>query len=264
MTYMYVVVFIFGLIFGSFVNVLIYRLPEGKSIVAPPSSCTSCGNRLKPLDLIPVLSYLFIGGKCRYCKAHISFIYPFVELLTAAVFVLLFARFGVSVAFFAFAFLAILLIAVFFIDMKHKIIPDELVLAGLVVGAAVFAYNIFRPGNMIYGDSLWYTPLIGLLAGAGFLLLVALIGFVIYKTDEAMGMGDVKLLAPIGLLLGWKLCLTALFLSILAAGIISIMLIILRVKNRRDTIPFGPFIVLGTFVTIMCGWNILNWYINMF
>ncbi len=263
MTAVYVYVFVFGLILGSFVNVLIYRIPEGKSIVLPPSSCTSCGARLKPLDLIPVFSWIFLGGRCRYCKNPISPRYALVELMTAAAVTGLFARFGAGVAFFAFTYLVILLVAVFFIDIDHRIIPDELVLAGLAGGFAVFVYNIFVPEKMIFGDGSWWTPLVGILSGSGILLLVAFVGLLIYKSDDAMGMGDVKLLAPIGMFLGWRLGLEALFLSIILAGIISLLLIIVRIKKKKDTIPFGPFIVISTYLTILYGWNIINWYMGM-
>lgn len=261
MTIYYVLVFLFGLLSGSFLNVCIYRIPEGKSIAYPPSHCTNCSTRLKALDLIPVFSFLFLRGRCRYCGTRISARYPFVELLTAIVFTVLFHRYLFSVEFFAFLFLMALLIAVFFIDIDHRIIPDELVIAGLAGGAAVILYNFFKPFG-IYGDRQWWNPLLGSITGSGILFLVAVIGLIIYKSDDAMGMGDVKLFAPIGIFLGWKMCLLALFLSILAGGLSSLVLILLNKKKRKDTIPFGPFIVAGTLATILWGWDILYWYIN--
>ncbi|MBZ0100520.1 MAG: prepilin peptidase, partial [Taibaiella sp.] len=243
--------------------VLIYRVPEGKSIIAPPSACPACGGRLSPLDLIPVISWLMLKGRCRYCKAAISSRYLLVEILTAAAVTGLFARFGTSVAFFAFTYLIILLIAVFFIDADHRIIPDELVLSGLAGGVILLVYNMLNPGQLIYGDDKWWTPLAGILSGSGVLLLVAIIGMLVYRTDDAMGMGDVKLFAPIGMFLGWKLCLAALFFSIILAGVASIILIIVRIKKKKDTIPFGPFIVIGTYLCIILGWDIINWYTGM-
>lgn len=256
-----IIVAIFGLLIGSFINVCIYRIPAEKSIVAPPSSCTSCGTQLKPLDLVPVFSYLFLGGKCRYCKVTISPRYPLVELATACSFTGLFLVYGLSVQFFAFAFLTAILTAVFFIDIDHRIIPDELVIAGLIGGFAAFLYNIFNPMEA-YGGEGWWTPLMGMVTGSGILLLIAIVGMFIYKTEDAMGMGDVKLFAPIGLFLGWKLCLAALFVSVLLAGTISLTLIIIRKKGRKDTIPFGPFIVSGTYIIMIFGWDIVNWYIS--
>lgn len=259
MAFVYVVVFILGLVIGSFINVLIYRIPLGKSIITPPSSCTGCGKRLTAIDLVPVFSFVFLKGRCRHCGAPISIRYPLVELLTAVIYIILFSKFGLSIPFAAYAFLMIILIAVFFIDIDHRIIPDELVIAGIIGGSLLFVYNIFLPLPEVFGNGKWWTPAAGFFSGSGLLLLVAVLGSLLYRTDDAMGMGDVKLMAPIGLFLGWKLCLTALFISVLLAGVSSMVLILLRKKNRKDTIPFGPFIVAGTFITIMWGWGILFW-----
>lgn len=256
----YIMVFILGLLVGSFANVCIYRIPDGKSIVVPPSACMSCGSRLRPLDLVPVFSFLFLKGKCRYCGKPVSSRYPLVELMTAAVFTGVFAKYGLTPYFFAFIFLMTILIIVFFIDIDHRIIPDGLVIAGLAGGIALFAWNIYKPMSVVYGDEKWWTPLLGAISGSGILLAVAIIGLIIYKSDDAMGMGDVKLLAPIGVFLGWRLGLAALFISIVLAGIVSLVLIITGVKKKKDTIPFGPFIVIGTFLTILFGWDLLNWY----
>ncbi len=262
MAAIYIYVFIFGLIIGSFINVLIYRIPEGRNIVAPPSSCTSCGKRLAAPDLVPVFSYIFLRGRCRYCGGRISPRYPLIELLTALVFIALFIKFGFSAPFFAFAYLMIILIAVFFIDIDHRIIPNGLVLAGMAGGIVFFVYNCISPVTEVFGDDKWWTPLAGLFPGSGFLLLVAVLGSLIYRTDDAMGMGDVKLMAPIGLFLGWKLCIAALASSILLGGIISMLLMLLRIKKRKDTVAFGPFIVIGSFVTIIWGWEMVEWFFN--
>lgn len=257
------VIFIFGLIVGSFLNVCIYRLPLEDSIVSPPSHCPNCGTRLKPLDLIPLLSYIVYRGKCRYCRQKISLRYFFVELLTALVSVVLFARYGLTADLAAFLFLSYILIAVFFIDLDHQIIPDELVISGLIGGTVLFVYNLFRPFP-IFGDHNWWNPLLGLVSGSGFLLGVALLGLVIYKSDEVMGMGDVKIFAPIGLFLGWRMTLLALFIAVCTGGVFSLLLIILGKADRKNMIPFGPFIVIGAFSTVMWGWNILAWYLNTY
>ena len=260
MAFAYVIIFLFGLTIGSFINVCIYRIPLGKSIVVPPSACTGCGKRLAVPDLVPVLSYVFLRGHCRHCGSRISPRYPLIELLTAVVFTALFIKYGFTISFIAFAFLMTILIAVFFIDIDHRIIPDELVIAGVTGGVALLVYHFFKPLTEVFGNNSWWSPVAGFFSGSGFLLLVALLGLFIYKTDDAMGMGDVKLMAPIGLFLGWKLCLTALFISIILAGLSSLILILFRIKKKKDTIPFGPFIVTGTFVTILFGWDLLNWY----
>ncbi|MCX7843278.1 MAG: prepilin peptidase [Clostridia bacterium] len=258
----YLIVFCVGLAIGSFLNVCIYRMPKEESVIMTPSRCTSCGTSLKPLDLVPVISYVFLKGKCRYCGEGVSAKYPLIELLNAAVYIFLLYRFGLSVEFAAASYLASILIAVFFIDLKHYIIPDQLVIAGLAGGILLMVYNLFYPVGFYGGDRSWWNPLAGILSGSGFLFLVAVIGMLIYKTDEAMGMGDVKILAPIGMFLGWKLTVVALLLSVLLGGIISIILIAVNIKKRRDAIPFGPFIVLGTLISMVWGHDIINWYIS--
>ncbi len=260
---MYCIGFIFGLIMGSFLNVCIYRIPRGESIVTPPSHCPNCGTRLTPLDLIPLLSYLVYRGSCRYCGLKISPRYFLVEFLTGIVSVALFLKYSLTVDFGAFCFLMAILIGVFFIDLEYQIIPNELVLVGMIGGTILFFYNLFRP-VLIYHDHLWWNPLLGLVSGSGFLLSVAFLGSLLYKNEEVMGMGDVKLFAPIGLFLGWRMTLLALFISVVLGGMSSLLLILLGKANRKSMIPFGPFIVIGVFITVMWGWYILHWYVSTY
>ena len=259
----YCIIFIFGLIIGSFLNVCIYRIPRGESIVSPPSHCPNCGIRLKPFDMIPLLSYLFYFGKCRYCNQKISSRYLLVELLTGIVSVTLFLKYGMTIDYVAFQFLIYILIIVFFIDLDYQIIPNELVVTGLIGGTILVGYNLFLPFQ-IYGDPRWWNPLLGLVSGSGVLFVVSLIGSAIYKNGEVMGMGDVKLFAPIGLFLGWKMTLLALYVSVVLGGVSSLMLIFLGKANRKSMIPFGPFIVIGVFVAVMWGWDIAHWYTKRF
>lgn len=261
MVFYYFLTAVVGLLIGSFLNVCIYRIPNNKSIVKPSSQCMNCKERLTALDLVPVLSFLFLRGKCRHCGVKISPRYAIVEMLTALTFVLLLHRFGLSVDFFASAYLMSILIVVFFVDLDHMIIPDRLVIAGLIGGVPLFIYNIFKPVQ-IYGDRNWWTPLLGILVGFGMLLLVAVIGIAIYKTDEAMGGGDIKIFAPIGIFLGLKMTFVAFFVSVVIAGFVGIILVIAKIKDRKGTFPFGPFIVLGTFITYLYGWELLEWYIG--
>jgi len=257
----YILVFLFGLTVGSFLNVCIFRIPAGQSIVTPPSHCPACGKRLQPLDLVPLFSYLFLKGSCRYCKARISPRYPLVELLTAGVFLLLFYRYSASPEFLFLVLFMAILTAIFFIDLDHQIIPDELVISALAVSGAAYLFHLFRPLSL-YGDTHWWTPLLGMLPGTVFLFLVLLVGLILYKGEDAMGMGDVKIFAPIGLMLGWKLCILALMLSVITGGVISLFLIATGIKKRKDAIPFGPFIVAGTYITLLWGWDILRWYLG--
>jgi len=260
---MYGLIFIYGLIIGSFLNVCIYRIPREESIVSPPSHCPNCGTRLKAFDLIPLFSYLIFQRKCRYCHLGISPRYFLVELLTGMLSVALFFKYGLTVDFGAFLYLTYILIAVFFIDLDHQIIPNELVIAGLVGGAILFVYNLFETFQ-IYDDHLWWNPLLGMALGSGLLLAVSLIGLALYKGEEVMGMGDVKLFAPIGLFLGWRMTLLALFISVVLGGMSSVLLMLLGKANRKSMIPFGPFIVTAVFITIMWGWDILRWYLSTY
>jgi leader peptidase (prepilin peptidase)/N-methyltransferase len=152
----------------------------------------------------------------------------------------------------------IILIAVFFIDIDHRIIPNGLVLAAMAGGLLFFVYNCIDPMPEIFGDNRWWTPLAGIFPGSVFLLLMSILGSMIYGTGDVMGMGDVKLMAPVGLFLGWKLCIAAMVSSVLLGGIASILLMLFGIKKRKDKIAFGPFIVIGAFVTIMWGWELAD------
>lgn len=256
--------FLTGLCVGSFLNVCIYRIPLEQSIIDPPSGCPGCRKKLQPIDLIPVLSYLILKGKCRYCKEPISIRYPVVELITGTIWLIIYSTYGLSVETAALLYLYSVLIAVAFIDLKHMIIPDGLVLTGLAGGAVIFLYHAFVKPFALYESTLWYTPVIGMFSSSGILFIIAFIGLLIYGNDGAMGMGDVKLFLPIGLFLGWKLALLALFLSIMLGGITSIILLILRIKDRKSAIPFGPFIIIATFIAGLYGNQILSWYFSFY
>ena len=174
---------------------------------------------------------------------------PLVEILTAVVYMLLFGKYSFSAEFIAASFLMSLLIPVFFIDLKYRIIPNKLVLAGLFASALLLIYRAVGTES-IFGVKHWWEHLLGLLPGTGLFMLVAWIGSAVYKTDDAMGMGDVKILAPIGVFLGWKLCIATVFMSTGIAGLTGILLLLSGIKKRKDSIPFGPFIAVGTFVTL--------------
>jgi len=204
---------------------------------------------------------LFLKGKCRYCGVKVSPRYAVVELVTALAFTMLFHRYGFSVYFPAAAYLTAILIVVFAIDLEHRIIPNGLVIAGLIGGAALTVYNVFHP-VVIYGDRHWWNPLLGIAVGSGFLFVVAVISVFIYKSDEAMGMGDVKIFAPIGIFLGWRMTAVALFLSVVTAGIAGLLLMLKSMKNRKATFPFGPFIALSSYIVLLWGWDILVWYLK--
>ncbi|MCL4424973.1 MAG: prepilin peptidase [Firmicutes bacterium] len=238
---------IVGLLLGSFLNVVIHRLPRGESIVFPPSHCPRCGARLGPLELIPVVSYIVQKGRCRHCRASISWRYPLVELVTAGLFLLFYLRYGPSPQFLFYASLATLLVPVTFIDLEHQIIPNSLNLTGLAVGLPLLLW--LRPLT-------WSQALLGLVAGGGLLLVVATLSW------GGMGGGDVKLAGVLGFYLGWPLVLLALLLAFVAGALIGLFLLATRIKGRRDFIPFGPFLALGAIITLLAGPEMVVWYLS--
>jgi leader peptidase (prepilin peptidase)/N-methyltransferase len=260
MEYFFVVVM--GLLVGSFLNVCIYRIPKDESIVKPPSHCMNCQKRLSSLDLIPVFSYVFLKGCCRYCKVKISPRYMLIEILTALVFLSLYLKYQNNIVeLIAYSCFMAILIVVFFIDLDEQIIPYSLVIAGIIVGIIIFIYNFYFTID-IYIDRNWWNPLVGILSGAGILFIIAIVAAKIYKTDDAMGMGDVNIFIPIGLLLGWRITLLALFASVLLSSVVAIILLATKIKSRKDGIPFGPYIVTATFIMLMYGREIWEFYMS--
>jgi len=247
-----VLIFILGLIVGSFSNVCIYRIPRNESIIYPASHCPKCRSNISPKDNIPLLSYILLKGRCRNCKNKISIQYPIVELLTGLIYLIIYLIYGLSIQSLIYIILSSALIIITFIDLNEQIIPDEISLPGIVIG---FIISFFVPYISFINSAL------GLLAGGGIILIIALGGSAIFKKD-AMGGGDVKLAAMIGAFLGWRYIIISLFLGFFIGALAGIFLIISKIKSREDIVPFGPFIVLGSFITLLWGKNIISWYIG--
>ena len=252
-----VIIFILGITIGSFLNVCIYRLPLQKSIVTSPSACPSCGHRLGVLDLVPIFSYLFLGGKCRYCKAKISAQYPLIEALNGVLYTLLYIRFGLVWPLLVYMALVSLLIVISMIDIRQMEIPNGLVIAGLVLGVIQLAASVFTPHF-----EAWYSYVIGFFAGGLPLLLIALFCTYVLKRD-AMGGGDIKLMAFIGLIIGWQLTITAYIIGIFTGAIIGVVMMSTGKKKRTDAIPFGPFLSLGAILSVFFGYAIIHWYLGL-
>ncbi len=187
---------------------------------------------------------------------------PVVEIITAAAFVVLYLKYSLTVEFVAMALLSCILICIAFIDAEYRMIPNGFIITGLISGLALFLYNLFYTVDM-FGDRVWFNPILGFAVGTGFLFMVSLVGMLVYKSDDAMGMGDIKLYAVIGLFLGWRMTIVSLMISVFSAAIGCVFMIILKKNNRKSTIAFGPYIALGTFITIICGWNLLEQYMNL-
>jgi len=248
-------VFIFGLAVGSFLNVCIYRLPLKKSIIFPPSHCPKCGNKIRAYDNIPLLSYIILGGKCRFCKEQISIIYPAVELLSGSIFVSLYLWYGLGWEFASKIFLFTSLMVIFFIDLKYQLIPDVITLPGITVGL-VFSLLSKSPSFL---DSV-----IGIISGGGLFYLVALAGDKIFK-KESMGGGDIKLAAMLGAFLGWQKILLVFFLASLLGALVGIIFLILSPRLRENRlIPFGPFLAIATAICIFFGNRLVELYLNLF
>ena len=255
--YFAVLSFIMGASLGSFFNVCIYRIPNKKSVVNPPSHCYNCNTRLKPLDLVPILSWTLLRGKCRYCGQKISPRYALVELLTGILFILVYRVYGYNTIILYYLLLVSLLLIITFIDLDYYIIPDELIRFGSI-GASIF--NILGQAISIK-DSL----LGSIICGGGMLVLIHLIELLIKK--EAMGGGDIKLFGMVGLFLGIKLGLLTILLSVYVGAIYGVGSIIyskIKKKEYNSMIPYGPFISVGALISILYGTNIMNWYIGLF
>ncbi len=237
-----------ALALGSFLNVVAARLPEGRSLLSPPSSCGGCGTRIAWRDNVPVLSYLLLRGRCRACGAPFSPRYLAVELLTAALVAACFLRFGLTADAFVAALFVSVLVVLSAIDVERRILPDKIVLpsAALVLGAHIALY----PDRAVE----WLAASLG----ASLFLFLALLA-----DPRGMGMGDVKLAFSLGLYLGWlgwgQVFLGGFLAFLLGAGV-GVTLIATKIKGRKDVVPFGPFLALGAMLTILWGDPILRWY----
>lgn len=248
-----IIIFIFGMCIGSFLNVCIYRLPESKSIADPPRSiCPSCKSHIRFYDNMPVLSYIWLKGRCRNCNAPISFRYPLVELMNGIVAVALLFKFGLSVESLVYFVFISSLIVITFIDLDHQIIPDIITLPGIPMGLiASFAL----PTITLKASAL------GLLIGGGSLWFVAWAYNLIAHRD-GMGGGDIKLLAMMGTIIGWKGVIFTIFASSVIGSCVGITMMLIKNKNMKFAIPFGPFLSIGAIAYVFFGSQIITWYFS--
>lgn len=247
------VIFLFGLAVGSFLNCVIYRLETGKNFLKGRSHCPDCQHKLGFRDLIPVLSFIILKGKCRYCQKNISWQYPAVELATAITFVLTILLNDTMGLLGSFYFLAMasFLIVIFVYDLKHYIIPDKVIYPAILIA---LVYDFWKSDFLllIFGKS---DFLLSALAAAGFFLAIVLV-----SRGRWMGIGDIKLGFLMGLILGFPNILLALFLAFFIGAIIGIGLIFASKKSLKSEVPFGPFLVVGTFIALFWGKAIVEWY----
>jgi len=278
--FIYVVTGVFGAIIGSFLNVVIHRIPREESIVLPSSRCPSCGAAIAFYDNVPVLSYMLLGGRCRSCKIHISARYPIVEALVGLLWILVVWREGLSWALpFDLIFLTAIL-ALIFIDAEHMILPNRITYPGILFAliARVFVPLLqgqphfddlpFLINGVLSGMPIWAASLIGALLGAliggGSLWLM---GWTWEKLRgiEAMGLGDVKMMFMVGAYLGWRLTILNIFLGVLSGSLIGIAMMLRQGKrNLQMLLPFGVFLGIGAIAALLFGTQIIGWYVGQF
>lgn len=253
------IVFVFGLIVGSFLNVCIYRLPREISIISPSSTCPACKTGIKPWDNIPLISYLLLKGKCRHCGERISFRYPIVELLNGLLYLLLFYSFGFGwhlIPLFAFVSA---LIVITLIDLEFQIIPDVITFPGIIIGLVSSSFLLPDPFIDINSPDIkvgFINSLIGLFLGGGLFFIIAVL------SRGGMGGGDIKMMAMVGAFMGWKAVLLVTFIGSLTGSLVGILLMLLKGKDRKTKVPFGPFLALGSLITLFFGGKIINWYLG--
>ena len=262
-----IIIFIFGLIIGSFLNVVIFRLENGGKIVNDRSKCLRCEHTLEWYDLIPVLSFIFLKGKCRYCNSKISWQYPIVELATGILFLLIFNfQFSIFSEFsiFNFQFLSLLFwfyitsifIVIFAYDLKHYIIPDKIIYPAIIIATGFNLFNNIQ--HSIFNVQSIFNFLFPAFLASGFFYAI-----IIITKGKGMGGGDVKLAFLMGLLLGWPIILLSLFSSFILGSLVGIFLILIGKKKMGSMIPFGPFLIIGTFTGLFFGKEIIKWYLDV-
>jgi len=248
-------VILIGLALGSFLNVCIYRIPLGKSIFFPNSFCPKCGTKIRIYDNIPLFSYIILKGRCRNCKQKISLQYPLVEFITSSLLILAYLRFGLTWGFLARGILIVLLVATFFIDLKHRIIPDVLTFPGIILGF-LLSFVVRSPSVL--------NSLLGILAGGGMFYLSAILGELLFK-KESLGGGDIKLAMMLGAFLGWQKILLVLLLSAFLGSLVGgVALFFSKDVKETRTIPFGPFLALGAVIAMFAGDAIISAYLKTF
>jgi leader peptidase (prepilin peptidase)/N-methyltransferase len=241
-----------GAIVGSFLNVVIHRYPRGESVVFPPSHCPHCNTNIKPYDNVPVLSWLWLGGRCRACREPIAARYPLVELANALFYLAIFQRTGLTIGFLPLAALVSMTIVLIYIDLDIQILPDVIDLPGIVIGLAIGAMHM----GALYPDLLLSSTLLesvaGAAAGAGVLLAIGLTYKLVRKV-EGMGLGDVKMMAMLGAIVGWEPVMFILILASTAGALIGILLAIRHEGAMQMALPFGVFLGLAALVMIFFG-----------
>lgn len=249
-TFRYILAAVVGLLMGSFGNVCIFRLPQKKSVVYPPSHCPKCQTPIRLHDNIPVLSYLLLGGRCRACKKTISFIYPTIEILASALSVATLWKFGWNMQSLFFYLFGWGLLVIIVIDLQHMIIPNILTYPGFVLGLI---------GGVFFFSNPWWQSVGGALIGGGLLWIV---GWAYFHATKRVGLGggDIKLMAVVGAFLGIELTVLTIFFSSFLGAFVGLYILVVKKKSTKHALPFGPFIAAGALLALFFGWDIIRWY----
>jgi len=248
-----------GLAIGSFINVCIYRIPQRISVVSPGSRCPQCGHGIRPWENIPVLSYLWLKGRCSACREPISAVYPAAEILTALVLLLLYGKYGLTWPLLVNGVLFCIVVALVFIDLRERILPDVLTLGGLVAGfvAAPLQSTEFFAGPG--GWSSWAQSLLGAFLGGGILWVVAY-SYLKWRKIEGLGFGDIKMMAMVGAFLGWRFAWLTIFLGSVLGAVLGGLFVFGFRKGGRYELPFGTFLGVAVFISVLWGRRLLDWY----
>lgn len=246
-TFLQIIIIIYGVIIGSFLNVCIYRIPKKESIITSRSHCMNCGEQIKWYDLVPLVSYLILGGKCRHCKTKISAQYPLVEFANGLGYAIIVIVNGVNPTSILYCLCTSALLALSVIDWRTFEIP---VAFNIFIGILGIIRLLTDLGH-------WYTYIIGFVSVSGFLYLLFLI-----TKGRGIGGGDIKLMAAAGLLVGWKYIILSLGLGCVLGSIIHIIL--MKAQNKERVLAFGPYLSLGIYISMVCGDKLIDWYLNMF
>lgn len=246
----YGLIIVLGLVIGSFLNVCIHRIPREESIAFPPSHCTSCNHKLSYLDLVPVISYIFLRGKCRYCGEKISIRYPLIECLNGIFYLLIYLKFGVTLITIKYCIFVSFLIVISMIDFDTQYVFTSTTILSGIIGIVFILTQYFMHENGVL------NLILGGLIGGG------IIGLIVFLT-KGMGEGDIEIAVVCGLFLGTKAIMLGLFLAIILGGIIGIIIVLLKLKKLKEKMAFGPFIAVGSIISMFYSTEILRIYFEL-
>lgn len=251
-----VVTFIFGLIIGSFLNSVVYRIDDIKTMLTHRSHCPHCKREIRWYDLVPLISFMVLEGKCRECGKKISWQYPLVELATAILFLTIFLNFGLTFYTLFLLIISAFLIVIFVVDFKEMMIPDIAVFSAIGIWILIWIFSVI-PGLNFNLPQTFTSYLLGGLIAAGFIGAIVLV-----TKGKGMGIGDIKLAFLLGFVIGWPMVVINLFSAFIIGSIVGLILLALKIKKLKSELPFAPFLIIGFYVAVFWGERIIDWYVK--